>query len=185
VEAPRAASGWGCWSRAAALSLLPLGCTLLVYGRTLGHEFVFDDRGLILENPAAHDPTDIAAIFTSDYWGFTGQHSGLYRPLTVWLHALLYSAFGGRPLPFHAFNLLAHAAVAALLVAMLRRLGADPRAARLGGALFALHPIHVEAVAPATGSAELLAALWFLVALLCHQDRPGGRWAIWRSWPRC
>ena len=37
------------------------------------------------------------------------------------------------------------------------------------GLLFALHPVHVEAVAGIVGRADILAGIFFLIALIFHQ----------------
>src|SRR6185503_20425583 len=59
--------------------------------------------------------------------------------------------------------------VAALAWYALRRAGAHYGTALLGGLVFAVHPIHVEAVANVAGRAELLAAGFALGAWLAHR----------------
>jgi hypothetical protein len=71
---------------------------------------------------------------------------------------------GGAPWLPHAENLVLHALVAALVVVLARRFLA-PSVAFAAGALVAVLPVHVEAVASIVGRAELLSAL-ALVALL-------------------
>ena len=94
--------------------------------------------------------------------------------------------FGFDPGAFHLGNAVLHAANAGLLLLVLARLtGARWRSA-LAAALFALHPLHVEAVAWASERKEVLAAFFGLLALLAyarHAARPSaGRLAWWR-WP--
>ncbi|HEU4453050.1 MAG TPA: hypothetical protein VFR81_08315, partial [Longimicrobium sp.] len=57
------------------------------------------------------------------------------------------------------------------------RVGAKPLAAALGGALFAVHPVHVEAVSNLVGRAEVLAALLVFCAGLLHLSRRFPAWA--------
>jgi hypothetical protein len=40
----------------------------------------------------------------------------------------------------------------------------------ISGLLFALHPVHVEAVAGIVGRADILAGIFFLLALIFHQN---------------
>ncbi|HSJ16336.1 MAG TPA: tetratricopeptide repeat protein, partial [Longimicrobiales bacterium] len=47
-------------------------------------------------------------------------------------------------------------------------LGAAPVVAAAGAALFAVHPVHVEAIASIVGRADLLVAVFSLVAVLAH-----------------
>ncbi len=73
-------------------------------------------------------------------------------------------------MPFHTVNVLLHAAVTATLVQLARELGVRRRRTRiLVGALFALLPVHSEAVSGIVGRADLLAALFTQVALLAYQ----------------
>ena len=46
----------------------------------------------------------------------------------------------------------------------------------LAGLIFAVHPVHTEAVAGVVGRAELLAAVFFLSCLLVHQRRRSTSW---------
>ncbi len=127
--------------------------------------YVLDDLPLLVENGRLHDLGRLAEIFRSGTWpdrtGLT-----LYRPVTQVVWALLWAAGGGRALPFHAANLLLGAAVVLLARRLLRAVGASPRVAFVGALLFALLPIHTEATTSVVGSAELLAALFGLGALL-------------------
>ena len=79
-----------------------------------------------------------------------------YVPVTYtvwWLLALFaytpasdHAAGSMAAMPFHAANLLAHAANAVLLLHLLhRRMGTGRVAAWFGAAVFAVHPIQVEA----------------------------------------
>ncbi|XP_066944879.1 protein O-mannosyl-transferase tmtc2-like [Macrobrachium rosenbergii] len=90
--------------------------------------------------------------------------------LTPTLNAAPFSA-----LPFHASNVLLHAAVTAAYVGVLRHVGVGPWACLGAGSLFAAHPIHVEAVAGVVGRAELLAALAFCLALAAYVNYLRGR----------
>ena len=56
---------------------------------------------------------------------------------------------------------------------------APPALAALGGLVFAVHPLHVEAVANVVGRGELLAAIFVLTACLVHLKEPGG--TAWRG----
>ncbi|MBZ0269372.1 hypothetical protein K8I85_14555, partial [bacterium] len=70
---------------------------------------------------------------------------------------------------------LALAAVLTWLVFLLLTRVAGERAARFGTLLFAVHPVHVEAIAWVTGRAELLAALGGGAAFVLLLDVLRGR----------
>jgi tetratricopeptide (TPR) repeat protein len=59
-----------------------------------------------------------------------------------------------------------HALIVVALFHLVRRLGGGIAAAAIGAAIFAVHPVHVEAVANIVGRSELIAALFALLA--CH-----------------
>jgi tetratricopeptide (TPR) repeat protein len=155
--------------RRAAL-LAPALLAILLYLPTLRHEFVFDDRGAILENPLMLDLADLPRLFVAPYWNTPGVSSRLYRPVTSATFAIDRAlASGFNPSLSHGINALLHG-VATWLVTLvaLSVLGA-PLPACLAGLMFAVHPVHVEAVAGVVGRSEILAACGILSALLCHR----------------
>ena len=84
---------------------------------------------------------------------------------------------GGGPAWFHAVNLCWHAGVAAL-VAWIAQRWAGTAAALTAGVLFAVHPVHVEAVANVVGRAELMATGF---SLLAFYAAVAGRSAVWSA----
>ncbi|MDC3379189.1 hypothetical protein OAX78_02800, partial [Planctomycetota bacterium] len=60
-----------------------------------------------------------------------------------------------------------------LTVLLVQSLGGTRRVALAVGVLFAVHPVHTEAVTSIVGRAELLCALFFLLAVLLHRRVPG------------
>jgi tetratricopeptide (TPR) repeat protein len=102
--------------------------------------------------------------------------SNVFRPVTFATLAWNQAINGGKPFGFHLFNLMLHAAVTWLLYLLLQAiLGTSPQAktsALVAALLFAVHPIHTEAVASVVGRAELLAAGFLLAAWILHlRDR--------------
>jgi protein O-mannosyl-transferase len=76
-----------------------------------------------------------------------------------------YALAGPNPLAFHLGNVLAHA-LAALLLAGLALELAGWRLALVAGAVFAVHPMTVQAVAIVTARSDVFAALFTFAALL-------------------
>lgn len=84
-----------------------------------------------------------------------------------------YGLFGLDPLPYHAVNVLLHAAVAVTLAALLVRLGAARGRALLAGALFASLSAPSITVRYPSVSAVILAVLFALLAIGAHEsERP-------------
>jgi protein O-mannosyl-transferase len=97
--------------------------------------------------------------------------------LTFATFAVDWKLGGGIALGFHAVNLVLHGAVAYLVFLLVRALFPDsPRRRTIAftaALLFAVHPIHTEAVSSIVGRAELLAAGFLILAWILHlQDRP-------------
>jgi protein O-mannosyl-transferase len=136
---------------------------IVVHLHALANGFAYDDVVLILGDPRVHSLRDAAKFLAGGYWA--DPDLGLYRPLTSISFALNYAMAGPQPVAFHAVNILLHAAATALVFALLiQRL---PRhAAFAGAAVFAVHPVHVEAVANVVGRGELLAAIFLLAACI-------------------
>jgi tetratricopeptide (TPR) repeat protein len=119
------------------------------------------DHGPVLDDAAllAQDDVPVAELLGRGLFAGVRDYGGYYRPLT---------ALSFRPdLPpsvHHLINGLLHGAVVALAFQVLSLLlggGFVPFAA---AALFAVHPVHVDAVDPITGRGDLLAALFLLLA---------------------
>ncbi len=155
--------------------VLFLALALLLYGNTLKNGFVNDDKPLVANNALVNDASRLGDIFTSGYWS-TRQDSvpELYRPLTILSLALNRRLSGAAPSGFHLVNLLLHGCVSYLIFRLALSIGMTRAAAWAAGLLFAVHPVHTEAVAPVVGRSELLAAIFFLAALRLHHGMARG-----------
>jgi len=159
----------------AVVALAAALVAVVVYLPGLGNGFAYDDVPLLLGDPRVRPPYAWGEIFTRPYWYVAGDEHALYRPLATASFALDWVVSGAAPAWAHAVNLVLHAVSAALVALLLCEL--VPPSAALGGALlFAIHPVHVEAVANVAGRAELLAAAFFLGAcvLWLRRRRDGG-----------
>ena len=128
--------------------------------------FTYDDRYVIELNPFARTLHQWWLVFAKSYWPRDWGGDG-YRPLTV-LAFKIESAVGrGSPLPFHVANIALYAIVAVFVLALAKRL-LPFWSAFVVAALFAVHPVHVEAVANIVGQSELLVAISILGATLLY-----------------
>lgn len=135
--------------------------------------FTYDDRYVVEKNPTMHDLAHWWNTFAQPYWPREWGGDG-YRPMTNLFFKLEYALGGGSPLPFHAVNILLYLAVSVLVFHLARRM-LPLWAAWLAAALFAVHPVHVEAVANVVGQSELLVAAALLGATILYlRDRRHG-----------
>ncbi|HSE52656.1 MAG TPA: hypothetical protein VLB00_10755, partial [Gemmatimonadales bacterium] len=144
------------WVAELALAALALAVTAPGFG----NRFVQDELPLILRNERVHTLASPVGLFTTPYW-HAPFPPALYRPLATTALAVQWKAGGGSPMVYRWLSaaLLAGAAIAFFHLGTLLL----PWAAALGAAaLFAVHPVHVEAVALGVNQGELAVAL-----LLC------------------
>jgi tetratricopeptide (TPR) repeat protein len=158
-----------------AIGLVVLLATL-PYLNTFPNKFAFDDSLAVVENPQIKNLGNIPLLFKSGYWAHSRSGGMLYRPLVTTSYALNYALGGLNPFGYHLVNLVAHLGVSLLLYGLSLRLFRHREAALVAAALFAVHPLHTEAVTGIVGRAEMFAACFFLLAWWWHlegQGRPG------------
>jgi protein O-mannosyl-transferase len=153
---------------------------VLPYLDAFGHGYVRDDEVIIRDNPALASWPALLEGLCRNYWGDAQPDCGLWRPVALasfaldrWLGASLAAPLG-LPVtaPATALNLAIHAGASLALLALLLRLGTAPAGALAGALLFAVHPVHTEAVTGFVGRADTLSTLLVLLALLAHRAVP-------------
>jgi Flp pilus assembly protein TadD len=152
------------------------GAVFLSYRHTLSGEFIYDDRPIIVQNPLIQSLDRIPQLFGTAYWSrgesnLRAVKGGLYRPLTLLTFALNYRLGGIDSRGYHTVNLLLHFGVCVLVWILSKRLGLSTEGAAAAAILFAVLPIHTEAVTNIVGRSELLAAFFILLSwILVFQD---------------
>lgn len=142
---------------------LPVILSIIIYLPTLNHGFLnLDDYRYI---SALHPLTlrNAINIFFRFYEG--------YHPLTILSLAFDFMLSGFNPWLFHAGNILLHTLNTMLLYYLIRKLFPAPiRLACFTAVVFAIHPVHVEAVAWITARKDLLYSFFYLAGLVsyCH-----------------
>ncbi|KAF5897177.1 transmembrane and TPR repeat-containing protein 1-like, partial [Clarias magur] len=149
-----------------------LAACALCYSNALWGEFVHDDVWAIVNNPDVRPGSSLLSIFTDDFWGKrmadNTSHKS-YRPLCVLTFKLNIVLGGMTPFYFHLVNVCLHCIVTALLMHTCKHyVFQDGRLAFLTALLFAVHPIHTEAVSGIVGRADVLACMLFLLAFLSY-----------------
>ncbi|XP_064335235.1 protein O-mannosyl-transferase TMTC1 isoform X4 [Camelus dromedarius] len=163
----------GCGLAPAGAAALLAGASCLCYGRSLRGEFVHDDVWAIVNNPDVRPGAPLHwGIFSNDFWGKgmaeNTSHKS-YRPLCVLTFKLNIFLTGMNPFYFHAVNVILHCLVTLVLMYTCDKTVFKNRGlAFVTALLFAVHPIHTEAVAGIVGRADVLACLLFLLAFLSY-----------------
>jgi hypothetical protein len=157
--------------RIAAMALL--GLAALVGAFAIDGGFVYDDPRALLYNPVVNGELPARMAFVRDYWGGPLDSAvRSYRPLLPLLWHGIWAVFPGQALAFRLLSWLLHIAATAGVLALLRRVQRDQLAAFAGAALFAVHPVHAEAISAIVSQSDLLAAALGSVAL-CVSLREG------------
>ncbi len=133
-----------------------------VYGRALAYDFSpMDEHWLFVKRMNAFfDLSSIRAFFTESVL------LNYYRP--VWTTSFMLDVLigGGRPWVFHLMNAVYHFAASALFFRLLLKLNLSKNVSLLAALIFAVHPVHVHAVAWIPGRNDVLLALFGLASLL-------------------
>ena len=149
-----------------------------LYGPALSYPFHYDDMHSVAETP--HIRNLGGAVSLLDPTAFSADPDrAMFRPLVVLSYVINERLGGSDPAGYHLLNILLHAAMAAAVgwFAVTSRL---TRQAWPAAALFALHPLNVEAAVYVSTRSESLAALGILVALTAYIYSRQPRQQRWR-----
>jgi len=148
-----------------------------VFGNALFNGFVYDDHFQILDNEWIKDAKYIPKIFSTNVWEFEGEVSNYYRPLMHLSYMACYYIFGIEPFGFHLVNVIFHIGVSLLLFFIILRMlegittsyPVSPFPPALAGAvLYAVHPVHTEAVTWVAGIPELSFSFFYLLSFYLY-----------------
>ena len=152
--------------------------TLVVYAQNTGHGFIsLDDMQYVTDNPMVRQ----GLTFEGLIWAFDNEgYASNFHPLT-WLSLMLDSELFGLENPggFHAVNIALHLLNVLILFFVLDRATGETRLSAFVAALFAIHPIHVESVAWVAQRKDVLAGLFWILAMGTYTAYATGRGRLW------
>ncbi|HET9183511.1 MAG TPA: tetratricopeptide repeat protein [Candidatus Angelobacter sp.] len=142
--------------------------TLAVYWVSVSFQFVWDDTFQIIDNPLIRSWQNLPQVFLSDLWFHVQRSQLYYRPLfTVW-SMLNYWLFRLDPRGWHLAAILLHIGVVWAVYLLARKLRMEYWTAALGAAIFALHPIHIEAVSWISAASDSMVTLFYVTAFAAY-----------------
>lgn len=142
--------------------LLLAAGTLFIYWQVQHQEFIdYDEEIYITDNPHVRQ----GLTWDNLRYAFTESKSGYWHPLT-WLslmadRQLFLDNAGG----YHWTSLVVHIANTILLLFILSAMTKAPWQSGFAAALFAFHPLHVEAVAWIAARKDVLSGFFWILAL--------------------
>ncbi len=130
----------------------------------LSFPFLYDDIGMIAENPFLEDPANVWTVLSGRTLADPHVVNGR-RPVVLATYFLDRAWHGLQPVGWRVTNLALHLGGVALFMALVRRLTGHRFMAMAAGILFGLHPVVSEAVHAPGFRADLLCLLLALLAL--------------------
>lgn len=164
------------WSSILLITL----AVLLAYVNILGNQFVWDDFEFVYTWDVTKAPLQhLKPLVMGD---LPGDYITNYRPLKNVIYALVYQLGGQAPLTYHLVAITTQV-IASLLVWLIAwQLTSKPPLALIAGLLFAVHPVHTEAVTWVTASMDTIGNVFGLAALAGFIAWRQSPQSLWRRW---
>ncbi|MBI5493198.1 MAG: tetratricopeptide repeat protein [Deltaproteobacteria bacterium] len=145
--------------------------SIAVYANSIGGGFVADDTEFIKNNISIRKAGNIPDFFFSpktlasndSEWGTI-----IYRPLRTASYALDHAVFGLWAPGYHLTSLALHVIASVTVFYVALSLFGSPGAAFTGALLFALHPVHIEAVSWIASRADIIGLIFLNLSLLAY-----------------
>lgn len=151
--------------------LIIIVVSYIVFYNSLHNEFVFDDESVIVNNASIQNTDNIVKYFSGEE-GFHKVIGKYYRPLVSASYAVDFSIWGLDPYGFHLTNLIIHIIACLLLFKILSLLFSRYKYRNIfslfGALIFAVHPIHTEAVSWISGRTDSMVSMFFFASFLFY-----------------
>ena len=169
------------------LAFLVILAAVLPNLKSLGYEFVWDDKVMIGPQLNLDGPADIIRLWRTPFDTLLRDpvlHNTYFRPLALLSLAADRSVYGANPAGFHLTNLICYALACVFLWLFAWELSGRPVLAAAGACVFALHPTHPESVCFIAGRTDVICGA-FLFASLWASARwgPRVRNPLMKLWP--
>lgn len=137
-----------------------------VYANSLGGDFVYDDKPMIVTYDFIKDTGNIPATFTSStsLYGNTNY----YRPMQTVTYITDYYLWGEFPAGFHLTNLIFHILAVVGIYIFISILFGDGILAFIAALMFAVHPVHTTVVSYIAGRADSIFTLFMMLSLIFY-----------------
>ena len=159
-----------------ALLMAMLFCVAIIaYAPSIKTGFVWDAEYVYLHYEDVRDLGNLKNVLVAPIkmeesgGGETLLTHSYYRPLTKAFYTLAYSLFGEDPLGYKVTSILLHAIVTLLAYSLVVSITSKPLTSVLAALLFAVNPVHTEAVVWTYSVSYLLVAVFSLGTLLLYR----------------
>lgn len=152
------------WRRFLAPGLLILAI-FVAYGDIYNFAFLYDDEFLIIKNQFLESFSNLGRIFSSSSTAGAGGTDSFFRPMQIVAYLAINQIFGREAWAFHLLNLSLHACNALLIFLLGRKLRISQAVAAAVALVWAVHPLHTEAVTYMSATADTLHVLFLLLGI--------------------
>src|SRR3989449_10942185 len=139
--------------------------SIVVFANSLPGNFVWDDEIQVVKNWRIRSFENLPSAFTSAFWSFLGteaeSQTNFYRPVQTITYMSAYSIGELSPVAYHVFNLAYHVLASLFVYLICIELVLAPTIALGIAALFAVHPVHTEAVAWIAGVPDVACGAFY------------------------
>ncbi|HLF18227.1 MAG TPA: tetratricopeptide repeat protein [Candidatus Omnitrophota bacterium] len=151
----------------AVLSIV--GLVFLSYSNTFQSPMLWDDINLVKNNPDVKSWNTVAKALRENLgYGVVQQKSSSYRPLQSLTYIIDHTIWKENAFGFHLTNTILHALVALGVFWLIQTLFKDFFLSATTALVYAVHPIHTEAVTYISGRADPLSTVFLLSAYACY-----------------
>lgn len=153
------------WKSHLVVVVVLLGLAFVGYAASLRNGFIWDDNFQIVRNPYVHSDLPLSKILLTDVWGYMrsgqGSMSNYYRPLQILTYRWTAAVAGLNPAGFHLVSILLNWLACVAAYAACWQLTKRFSLAIAASVIFAIHPIHSEAVLWIAALPELGCAVFY------------------------
>jgi tetratricopeptide (TPR) repeat protein len=139
---------------------------LICYSNTFDNAFIYDDEIFIINNRFLREFQYFSKFFTESAGAGAYNSDNFYRPIQLLLYGIAYQLFELDVRAYHTINIVLHILNSLLIYSFVNNLFPKKKAGLLTAIIFAIHPIHTEAISYINGTAEPLFLLFSLLTII-------------------
>ncbi len=151
--------------------VLLIAAALLAYANVYQNAFLFDDEFLLVKNSFLRSWAHAGDLFLGSSTAGFGGSDLFWRPAQMLAYLVLFQLFGLQEYAFHALNVGLHVLNACLLFALAGQWKLPRPASFLAALVWAVHPVHTEAVTYMSATADVMHAGFGLLCLFLWNRR--------------
>lgn len=155
--------------------VLIIGVCFLSYSNIFGNLLVWDDDSFV-RNWGREYVLSFGDLLAGELPGFS---AGLLRPVQTLVYALVYSLVGEAVWVYRVISIVLHALASSFVWVLGNRLSRDQRVGLVAAIIFAIHPVHTEAVTWLSASFDLLGVVFGLASVWQYAEWRGKNTSDW------